>query len=278
VVYRALAEHPVRIPGLIAEAPDGRTLLMERALGTEDFGSLPRSVEEDFGGALAELHAIDPNDLELGDMARPAVPADHALLDLNRWAGFQQARVERRSEISRFSIDWLGEHAPAEVDRTALCHGDAGVGNFLHDGTRVTALLDWEFAHLGDPLDDVAWVLVRSHVTGGAPLRAGLGRWSEQSGLPLDAQRIAYYQALVLLRMAISCEIALSNRSKSATMNTATYEILLPYLAYLLPQALREAGCRGSRLDALDEEANAAVREHPVLKAAARPRVPWKES
>jgi len=277
--YRALADHPVRIPRLIAEAEDGLTLLVERAPGTESLGELSepdrQAVQADFGRALAELHAVDSTELRLGDLARPREAADHALLDLARWARLQCENVADASDVSRLAIDWLGKNPPRWVERTVLCHGDAGIGNFLHDGRRVTALLDWEFAHLGDPLDDVAWVLVRSHVTGGDAWRAALTTWSEQSAVPLEPGRIAYYRAMVLLRMAVSCEIALSHARPGRAMDTTVYRALLPYLEFLMPQALREAGCREPGLDALEQEATKQLEASPI-RAVARPLVPWE--
>jgi len=281
VFYRALADQPVRIPRLVAESDDGTALLVERARGSENLAELDdadrEAVERDFGCALAELHAVDPAKLPLGDIARPKSAADHALLDLTRWMRFQDERVTSPSRVSRFTGDWLGRNAPDRVGRTALCHGDAGVGNFLHDGQRVTAILDWEFAHLGDPLDDIAWVLVRSHVTGGTGMRPALLGWAEHSGIPLEPDRIAYFRALVLLRMAISCEIALAQAGDSGNMDTSVYQILLPYLGFLLPQSLREAGCAGPALDALEESANDEIAAHPVLRGAARPLLPVEE-
>jgi Ser/Thr protein kinase RdoA (MazF antagonist) len=50
---------------------------------------------------------------------------------------------------------------------TFLVHGDFGPNNVLLDdrGQAVTAVLDWEWAHAGDPIDDVAWTefIVRMH-------------------------------------------------------------------------------------------------------------------
>jgi len=281
VVYRALANHPVRIPRLLAEAEDGRTLLVERAVGSEDFvGIQPpeqrAAVARDFAAALAELHAIDPATLDLPNTARPESAADHACFDLARWVEIQRTRVERPSEITLLAGDWLGAHPPSQLDRGALCHGDAGVGNFLHEGGKVTALLDWEFAHLGDPIDDVAWVLIRSHLLGGEEeMRAALPVWSEHAAIALDPDRIAYYRAMVLLRMAISCQVALGHAGRGSAMDTTTYEILLPYLGFLLPQALREAGCRDAALIALERDSQQAIRAHPVLKVAAKPLARW---
>jgi aminoglycoside phosphotransferase (APT) family kinase protein len=280
VFYRALASQRVRIPRLLAEAPDGRTLLVERAPGSEGLAELSESdreaVERDFGRALAELHAVDPAPLPLGDLPRPESAADHARIDLRRWDRFLRENVEKPSRVSRLASDWLDANAPTDCERTVLCHGDAGVGNFLHADGRVTALLDWEFAHLGDPLDDIAWVLVRSHVTGGDVWHPALETWSERSGLTLDRARVTYYRALVLLRMSISCQIALGRAARGSAMDTTIYEMLLPYLGWLLPQALREAGCREAELVGLEQEAKCLLDAHPVLKAVARPLVAWE--
>ncbi|MGH0029394.1 MAG: phosphotransferase family protein [Myxococcota bacterium] len=275
VVYRALAPHPVRIPRLVAESGDGRTLLVERAVGTDDLAALSpeerTAVERDFGRALAELHAVDPAKLALPGVARPADAADHARLDLARWAGFSRDLVKEPAPFTRFAIDWLGASPPERVERSVLCHGDAGAGNFLHDAGRVTALVDWEFAHLGDPLDDVAWVFVRSHLLGGDAAPA-VGAWREASGLDLDAAKVGYYCAFVLLRMAVSCEIALGHAARGGgAMDTTTYQLLLPYLEWLMPQALRRAGCRDAGLDALADAAEARIEAHPVLANLVRP-------
>ena len=55
---------------------------------------------------------------------------------------------------------WLHHHAPTAASGSAIVHGDPGPGNFVHDGSRVVAFTDWEFAHLGDPTED--WVYLIS--------------------------------------------------------------------------------------------------------------------
>ncbi len=283
VVYRALADRPVRIPRLLAESADGLSLLIERAAGTENLAELSpaelEEIERDFGRALAELHAVEPAGLSLGDMARPRTAEDHARLELARWTRFQQDKVPRPSELMRFAAGWLDRNAPEQVERTALCHGDAGHGNFLHDGRRVTALLDWEFAHLGDPHDDLAWVRVRSHLAG-REWSTALTAWSGETGIPLDGDRIAFYRALVMLRMAISCEIALAHASAAGDagpMDTTVHALLLPLLGVLMPRALREAGCLNTGLDAFEEEARRRQETDPTLRAMVGRLPPWKD-
>ena len=239
--YRALRGSAVRIPALIAARTDA--LLVECARGAPELDGLGAerraAVMLDFAEALAELHAVDAAKLELPGFARPRSARDPALLELALWRRIFDARVARPSPLAQFAFGWLARHAPSSR-HTVLCHGDVGPGNFLHDGARVTALLDWEFAHLGDPMDDLGWLAFRGHhMTGDAgDLGVQLARWSARSGLPVDSARVAYYRAFVMLRWLIACLAALDNGAK--TLDRSVYFALIGLLDALLPRALAE--------------------------------------
>ena len=194
-VYRALAGTGVRIPRLHAVAPDGTVLLTDRAPGTHEVNALPSAerhvVYDDYLDAIADLHDVDAMALDLPGHRRPSDGPSHARNELDLWAGILDARTRRPWPLARYTLAVLRELAPAVVDRTVLCHGDVGPGNFLHEGGRVTALLDWEFAHLGDPMDDLAWWVFRGHDMRGdcGDLGAQLARWSARTGIPVDLGR-----------------------------------------------------------------------------------------
>ena len=275
VVYRALQGRGVRIPRLLAASASA--LLVERAPGSDALASVldparRAEIVGDFFVALAELHALNADRLALPGFAVPADGPDHARCDLDLWRRIAASRVGP-DPLCDFAARWLDANAPA-ADRTVLCHGDAGPGNFLFEGARVTALLDWEFAHLGDPLDDLAWVSVRAHLLGGfGDLAHGFRSWREASGLRFEVARVEYYRALVLLRMAISCRVALAHADARRT-DTTLYRLLLPYLRWLLPDALARAGCKGADLDALLEAGRETVLRTPILAERARPLEP----
>ena len=240
-VYRALAGGSVPIPRLVAAKPEGDALLVERAPGADSLDGLEPAararVMDAYVDALAALHAVDASRLALPGFARPA-PDDPAGAELALWRGVLDARVTRPAPLGRFAFAWLARHAPRRADRISLCHGDVGPGNFLHAEGRVTALLDWEFAHLGDPLDDLGWLAFRGHhlSDGIGDLDAQLSRWSERTGLPADRARIAWYRALVMLRMLVSCQAALD--SGAASLDRTVYFSLAALLGLLLPRAL----------------------------------------
>lgn len=240
-VYEALRGEAVAIPRLLAATAEGDALLVERAPGTDSLEGLDpparARVMDSYVDALAELHALDAGRLALPGFARPE-PGDPARAELALWRAVFEARVTRPAPLARFAFAWLERSAPRHADRISLCHGDAGPGNFLHAEGRVSALLDWEFAHLGDPLDDLGWLAFRGHhlQEGIGDLEAQLARWSARTGLPAERRRIAWYRALVMLRMLVACQAALD--SGAASLDRTVYFSLAPLLALLLPRAL----------------------------------------
>ena len=284
-VYRALSDTGVRIPKLLGVLPEEDALLLERAAGSPDLANVPdpasrAEIALDYARALAVLHALDPDALDLPGFARPKDGPDHALCDLDTWRDIHDRHAGTPVDWLELAYDWLAAHPPAHAERTSLCHGDAGAGNFLFVDRRVTALLDWEFAHLGDPLDDLAFIAVRAHLLGGmGPLGPVFRCWSRATGLTVDPARFEYYRALVLARMATACRVALHGAEVrgSGAMDLAVYRTLQPYLQYLLPQALAQLGCDDERLGVLQKTGALAVKAQPLLRAHARPLAPLEE-
>ncbi|SDP13599.1 Predicted kinase, aminoglycoside phosphotransferase (APT) family [Klenkia soli] len=147
------------------------SLLMRREPGTCDYrvvnGDRPetarRALAESFCDLLADVHAVDWRGLGLDDVL--VDPGEQAALhELEHWEQVLRAdQLEALPELD-LAIDWLRTRArPAR--RTVLVHADYKPGNILLEGDRISSLLDWELAHLGDPLEDLGWVT--------QPLRAG---------------------------------------------------------------------------------------------------------
>ena len=241
-VYRALQGTLVRIPALHAVAPGGTALLVDRAPGSHVLDDLDEEhrlmVFADYVDALADLHNVDPAGLSLPSYRRPSDPAAHALDELDLWETILDDRTVRPWALARYTIAFLRQAAPAQVGRTVLCHGDVGPGNFMHDGSRVTALLDWEFSHLGDPMDDLAWWVFRGHDMAGrcGDLSGQLRRWRARTELPVDRRSIDYYRIFVMLRWLISVAAALEGGAGG--MDRSVYFGLVPVLSVRLPLAM----------------------------------------
>ena len=123
--------------------------------------------------------------------------------------------------------------APPAI-RVALVHGDLRVGNFLADERGLTALLDWEMAHVGDPHEDLAWTY-RSIWSPERQLPQAdfLARYERASGTRVDPDHLRWYQmfnevkhAVISLTAAHSFATRRSTNIRFADRNTT----LAPFL------------------------------------------------
>jgi aminoglycoside phosphotransferase (APT) family kinase protein len=283
VVYAALRDTGLPVPRLRAVEPAGRALLMDLVDGEDALagvGDADRraAISRDYLGRLGQLHLLDPAHLDLPGWPHPVTGPDHALLDLALWATICEERAAGyTAPATPFALAWLGDHAPEVASRTSLCHGDAGPGNFLFSGASVSALLDWEFAHLGDPHDDLAWVAVRNHLLGRPiELPDAFARWREATGLEIESARLEYYRVLVLVRMAISCDATVAWKGGVEDDSIRTQVLLRPWLAVAITVALGLAGCTDAALPSLRADAEAALEgsSHGSLLALIPPLEP----
>jgi aminoglycoside phosphotransferase (APT) family kinase protein len=105
---------------------------------------------------MARLHTMPLRDLPGFD----ASVAPHAALQ--RYVGAFQSRWQRDRAIFdpllQLGFDWLMRNVPTDVDRLGIVHADISERNVMvHDGV-VTAILDWELWHIGDPMYDLAYI------------------------------------------------------------------------------------------------------------------------
>lgn len=242
VIYQALEGTAVPAPRVIALAPGGAALLMERVPGTGDISTVDvagqAAVMDSFVDALASLHNLDVDELELPGFRRPVTPEDNARLDLQMWSELADQGVDDLDPLARFSGAWLHANAPTDVARTVLVQGDTGPGNFVFEGGAVTGIVDWEFGHLGDPMDDWAWLDMR---TRGVVADEWRDRYTAQTGIELDQERIDYYRAAVDYRCAITTSLAVSRGG--GARGWAPY--LMVTARYLDELASRMAGLLG---------------------------------
>ena len=88
-----------------------------------------------------------------------------------------------------------------------LVQGDTGPGKFTYRSVRVVAVVDWELAHLGDPMDDIAWLSLRATQEPFTDFPTRLREYEELSGNPIDEARVRYYQVMAEKRSCRSWDI-----------------------------------------------------------------------
>lgn len=175
------------------------------------------------------IQDIDPHRAEIGKQffahlgAIAAVPAEGSALaglvdvpapdacwqrELDHWAGEIAADQTHPQPIAEAAIRWLCANPPPPAQRLCVVHGDYRSGNFLHDGAgRITAILDWEMAHMGDPYEDLAWATDPLWCGGERTLAAGLlpwpdaiATWQEASGCRFDPAAFEWWSILASVK------------------------------------------------------------------------------
>jgi aminoglycoside phosphotransferase (APT) family kinase protein len=112
-----------------------------------------------------------------------------------------------------------------------VLHGDYRLGNLLVDDQGLVAALDWELAHLGDPLEDLAWFSIRAWAFGGPGEVAGVGTVDEllrayeaATGETVDVDAFRWWRAFETLRWGVICMLQahthLSGASRSVELAT----------------------------------------------------------
>lgn len=152
-----------------------------------------------FTDALAAIHAFDWQRSGLARWGQQLSRENAARAVLARWAqeaGHPQAPLP---PAMHHALRWLEARAPV-AQRLCLVHGDYRLGNFLREGGRITAVLDWELVHLGDPHEDLAWASMKAFAPPGSARVAGLmdrdgfvRRYAERSGIEVEPATLAYY-------------------------------------------------------------------------------------
>jgi aminoglycoside phosphotransferase (APT) family kinase protein len=201
-IVEALGRTSVPVPKVLGASDALHCTLFERARGRSDLDKLAdarrqRAVMEDFIRVLARLHTLDPGALGIaGEMPQHPATAEQAALGevelvLARWKRFLRSYAE---PLLRYGVDWLRRFAPKRIARVSLVQGDTGPVNFLFEGDRVSAVIDWEWGHLGDPLEDLGNLCVREFWNPSGGL-AGLFRlYERESGIPYSREAALYYR------------------------------------------------------------------------------------
>jgi prepilin-type processing-associated H-X9-DG protein len=99
------------------------------------------------------------------------------------------------------TLDWLKANIPDADGPVVLVQGDTGPGNFLYADGRVTGIIDWELAHLGDPMDDIAWLSWRATQHDFPDFPERLREYERLSGITVDDDRVRYYRLNAFSRL-----------------------------------------------------------------------------
>jgi len=196
--------------------------------------TLPASVAEDF---VRQLHGLHDTPWE-GVLANDTAPADATHEQIDRWAAVYRASSPIPIPLLEEGAVWLHRNAP-ELERSSIVHGDPGPGNFVHDGVGVVALTDWEFAHLGDPMEDWAYVIGMRGVRSMSK-EAWRSLFRDIAGVEVTDADLRYWGAFNYFKGAcanLSCLVAFAGPNPAPNMaiiGTALQQTFMRQLANLV--------------------------------------------
>lgn len=200
-IIQALGRTDVPVTPVHGWNPELRATLFARDPGRSDIDKLEdpsrqRAIMEDFMRVVARLHALDPDALGLDDVMspRPRNAREAALGEVDVIVGqWRHFLADYRDPLLSYSLEWLRRFAPEKVARVSLIQGDTGPVNFMFQGDRVSAVVDWELGHWGDPMEDLGNIVVREFWNPSGGLEGLFRLYERESGIPYSRFAAQYY-------------------------------------------------------------------------------------
>ncbi len=189
--------------GFIMDFVTGETIARKILRDTE-FAAIRPGLARQCGEILARIHAVDTEPLAFLDRVTPErfLTENFSLYD----------QSGHSSPVFELAFRWLRDHVPPPPARATLVHGDFRNGNLIIGAEGVRAVLDWEIAHLGDPMLDLGYICVTSwrfgeidKPVGGFGERHELYAGYEAAGGRLDRARAAFWEVASTLRWGMNC-------------------------------------------------------------------------
>jgi aminoglycoside phosphotransferase (APT) family kinase protein len=189
--------------GFIMARVEGETIA-RKILRDAQFAEARPILARQLGKVAAGIHGLDL--ARLPELRR--MTAAKEIFELERdYRGFDWPRP-----VFELALRWLRDHDPGPSDEVTLVHGDFRHGNLIIGPDGVRAVLDWELAHLGDPMEDLGWICVNSwrfgeidKPVGGFGTREDLFAGYEAAGRRADPDRVKFWEVMGTLRWGVMC-------------------------------------------------------------------------
>ncbi len=192
--------------GFIMEWLDGEAL-GARIVRSPQLDEIRPKLANECGQILARIHAIDLQATGLNQRLDTTTPADYVDQTWERYRVFDTPQP-----MIDYAGRWLMEHLPDSV-APALVHNDFRNGNIMVSPDGVVAVLDWEVAHIGDPMRDLGWICTNSWRFGRSDLAVGgfghlddlIAGYESVSGTEVDRERVKFWEVFGSFWWAIGC-------------------------------------------------------------------------
>jgi aminoglycoside phosphotransferase (APT) family kinase protein len=189
--------------GFVMARVEGETI-PRKILRDAEFAKARPKLARQLGGVLAGIHGLDL--AKLPELRRMTAGKEIAELERD-YRSFDWPRP-----VFELALRWLRDHDPGPSEQITLVHGDFRHGNLIIGPDGVRAVLDWELAHTGDPMEDLGWICVNSwrfgeidKPVGGFGTREELFAGYEAAGGRADPARVKFWEVMGTLRWGVMC-------------------------------------------------------------------------
>ncbi len=190
--------------GFVMDRVEGETIA-RRILRDDEYAGARPHLAEQCGEIAARIHAIDTTTL-------PEMPVLYGPAQADQYRDLIDLFGEPHPAFE-LGLRWLHDNPPPEPDEPRLVHGDYRNGNFIIGSEGVRSVLDWELAHLGDPVEDLGWLCVKSwrfgvndRVVGGfGDVDDLLDAYERSGGARPDIDALRYWVVFGTLKWGVIC-------------------------------------------------------------------------
>jgi aminoglycoside phosphotransferase (APT) family kinase protein len=205
--------------GFIMEWLDGEAL-GGRIVRSERFEKLRSDLARECGRVMARIHDIDVEDTGLDQHLSFVPPAEFVEQTWNNYK-----TLETPQPMIDYAGRWLLDNLPEDWE-PRLVHNDFRNGNFMVNEEGMVAVLDWELAHIGDPMRDLGWICVNSWRFGGDQPVGGFGSYEdvfagyeEVSNRKVDPDHVKFWEVFGSFWWAVGC-LAMAEHFRSGPDKT----------------------------------------------------------
>jgi aminoglycoside phosphotransferase (APT) family kinase protein len=189
--------------GFIMQRVEGETIA-RKILRDAQFAKARPLLARQLGKVAAGIHGLPP--AKLPELRRMTAAKEIAELERD-YRSFEWPRP-----VFELALRWLRDRDPGPSPEVTLVHGDFRHGNLIIGPDGLRAVLDWELAHTGDPMEDLGWVCVNSwrfgeidKPVGGFGTREELFAGYEAAGRRVDPERVKFWEVMGTLRWGVMC-------------------------------------------------------------------------
>jgi aminoglycoside phosphotransferase (APT) family kinase protein len=189
--------------GFIMGRVEGETI-PRKILRDAEFAQARPMLARQIGRVLAGIHGLDL--AQLPDMRRMTAAKEIGEFERD----YRSMNWPR--PVFELALRWLRDHDPGPSAEVTLVHGDFRHGNLIIGPDGVRAVLDWELAHYGDPMEDLGWICVNSwrfgeidKPVGGLGTREELFAGYQEAGRRVDPDRVKFWEVMGTLRWGTMC-------------------------------------------------------------------------